>query len=686
MSGLTQTSAMFVTAQETTEEPEYFFDVTILVRNSTNDLLVQERAAAMDIIAGELKKVKINATVIKILNWTEFDEKILPEGIYPYPTYEKGGFDIFEIGFGGSAFEPDSPPGLGNWKALSVWAEYFLERDIVGYGVPDTELESLIYDYYDVSESDEERLQAFNELQNHMFENLPYIPYLEDEAVLFCDSELDQSMMQALSDAMSSAQLTIPWEMLDLGSKQNITFTGLASAITPYLALNYEVLYHNVWWRLITNLLHQKMYERDVTDPSIWIPVIAETLPEWSPDKTQATIKLREDVYFSDGVKLNSSDVVESYNFYLHPNSDARDKIDTWTNYILDWTVMKDFMNPLANFVTAIDEFTVQFDFTKTHVNIMGMLSKPIIPTHIWGTYQNSYFNDMTYPSSLALQEFLIDGNSPLVVGAGPYALKEIIFFDPSMVPADVHTAFSTKTFIFEAVPNYWRSDLKIKNIKLENNLFMSNLDEVEMIINGDSDFSMSQIWNDPTIAETNSEVSIVKSPAFGTKLIALNMNHSIFGTGRETPLGLYDQDRQSEAAKYVRQAISHAIPREDIISNIFDGQGRATSIPFSYRAAYRNQSITYHEYNLDKARELLFLAGYGQIFGEEERDFIDTITDPLILATIGGVALVSGIFVNRFTSFRWKNLIQRRSDKVQYAKDYVDEAKKIAKDSTKEE
>lgn len=97
---------------------------------------------------------------------------------------------------------------------------------------------------------------------------------------------------------------------------------------------------------------------------------------------------------------------------------------------------------------------------------------------------------------------------------------------------------------------------------------------------------------------------------------LMLNMLHPVFGTGRETPLGMANSLRAAEAAKYVRQAISYAIPRQLIAEKLnlttnpeYIGLGIT-----SYHLLWQgfDSSLQPYEYNLTKAKELLAKAGYG--------------------------------------------------------------------------
>ncbi len=64
---------------------------------------------------------------------------------------------------------------------------------------------------------------------------------------------------------------------------------------------------------------------------------------------------------------------------------------------------------------------------------------------------------------------------------------------------------------------------------------------------------------------------------------ICYNLKHPVFGTGVDTPLGKQDPSRAAEAAAYIRQAISHAMPRDEIVKGIAGGYGAPGTVPIAW-------------------------------------------------------------------------------------------------------
>ena len=69
---------------------------------------------------------------------------------------------------------------------------------------------------------------------------------------------------------------------------------------------------------------------------------------------------------------------------------------------------------------------------------------------------------------------------------------------------------------------------------------------------------------------------------------------------------------RAAEAAAYIRKAISHAMPREQIVQEIAGGYGKPGTVPIPYSAPeYDRDILKPIAYDLDMSRQYLERAGY---------------------------------------------------------------------------
>jgi ABC-type transport system substrate-binding protein len=140
-----------------------------------------------------------------------------------------------------------------------------------------------------------------------------------------------------------------------------------------------------------------------------------------------------------------------------------------------------------------------------------------------------------------------------------------------------------------------------------------------------------------------------VRYEAFGVQELGINMAHPILGTGVDTPLGQQDPSRAAEAARYVRQAISHLIPRESIIDTILDGFGTPaiTNTICTLTAGY-DPSIEFHAYDVELAKSLLAAAGYDTGVPPPSGGFLEEYGLYVAVAVVVVVVAVAAVYYLR--------------------------------------
>ncbi|MHA1954099.1 MAG: ABC transporter substrate-binding protein [Candidatus Heimdallarchaeaceae archaeon] len=117
---------------------------------------------------------------------------------------------------------------------------------------------------------------------------------------------------------------------------------------------------------------------------------------------------------------------------------------------------------------------------------------------------------------------------------------------------------------------------------------------------------------------------------------MAINMKHPVIGTGELTPKGT------SEAARNLRKAISHAVPRNEIISDILEGEGIAGITSCHPDSDVFDSDLEPYAYNLTLAREYMKKAG----FGEGETTSYSGLG--IFMITIAGIAIFTILRKNK--------------------------------------
>ncbi|GAH30711.1 unnamed protein product, partial [marine sediment metagenome] len=175
-----------------------------------------------------------------------------------------------------------------------------------------------------------------------------------------------------------------------------------------------------------------------------------------------------------------------------------------------------------------------------------------------------------------------------LVTSCGPFMMEA---FDPALS-------------VMKMIPN----DFYLEEVLLDE-LYLTYIygkdSAVAELIAGEIDIMDAQYY--PVLADfegvSGIEGVLIKDPSH--QEIGVNMRHPIMGTGELTPVGTAD------AAKGIRKAISHAIPRVTIVEEILEGLGAPGVIPCPDAVVGFDDSLEFYAYDLDIAKGYMEAAGY---------------------------------------------------------------------------
>ena len=640
----------------TNQSDEYFFDIVFLVRNDTKEHQRNpERILANEKIVEELRSIKINATIVYVNDFNYFENHTYNQDTYPYRTYNESGFDMYLVGLADSILTADPPSVLGIDRGFG----YLDGQDMAGY--IDFDYKYLVDQFYDEF-NETKRLAIFDEIQQKLYNDLPVISISESELLGYGSANTRD--LEELFLGLTSGEGKFLWSNHDFGQNE-FSMLGLSSAVTPYDELNFELSFTKMWNRVITNMIYESLYQLNISD-STWVPVLAEDFPEWNFDHKIATIKLRNDAYFADGHPVLAEDVVNSYMMYLRPCQELLDARVLQPQYLRDYDIYKEFFNSNLDFVKALNDTAVQFVFTKSHSRYLTLLSKNIMPSHAYGSFMDYITNNVTGNRKL-VNDFITYGYSNLTFGSGPFKIADVNINEDG--------DFVDKVTL-EAVENYWRGQPSFSNLTY---IWDSTNDYdtfFEMMQNGTVDIALPY----PFLFGLNITTVPIKtytSSGFLIYLLVPNLMHPIFGTGVNTPLGRSDPSDSSkakEAAKLVRRAISHIIPREAIVNELYQGLGTPVGIPISQYDPGFNSTL-YDAYDKELAMQYLFDAGYGNPKYESKSEPL--YRNPYFIGGIASTFFVTAVVVYKFTSFRLKNPFKKELT-TEDAQKYIKRAKKL--------
>lgn len=281
------------------------------------------------------------------------------------------------------------------------------------------------------------------------------------------------------------------------------------------------------------------------------VPQLAD---DWnvSEDGLEITFYLREDVEWHDGEPFTSKDVVFTYNI---PLSD-------------------DYTGPRGSYFSSIDEVEALDDYTvKLHMKepnaqlFVRTTVYPILPEHILGDVDISELDAHNF-------------NTENPVGTGPFKLGEW--------KQGQHVKFVANENYYQGRP--YLDSITRKEVPDSNAMLAQfKAGEIDMIGVSSDDISVAE--------------SLVADGAAVLKS-GLNSAYNMIQYNLKNPLF---EDKK------VRQALTHALNREEMIEVVFEGNGEVAhspGIPFLWAF---NDDVPKFNYDPDRALELLEEAGWSE-------------------------------------------------------------------------
>jgi len=204
---------------------------------------------------------------------------------------------------------------------------------------------------------------------------------------------------------LSSIGLVFAQEMTDVGTPRSETLIFQTFDRQTASPDQHNPMMAYARWRGFRELGWGALWETD-TGTGESYPELAAEMPEvLNDDHTLFRIKLREGIYWSDGVEFTADDVIYSLDVY-HRYSQQATRVSRIVNYVESWEKIDDYTVEVQTVNPAYDFHTVMGIYT------CGSAFVPL-PKHIFEQYEPN------------VHEFR--NTNPVTLG--PYTVKE---FDPS--------------------------------------------------------------------------------------------------------------------------------------------------------------------------------------------------------------------------------------------------------------
>ena len=299
-------------------------------------------------------------------------------------------------------------------------------------------------------------------------------------------------------------------------------------------------------------------------------PMIAERW-QWSEDSSYVKFFLRDDIYWSDGKELTSSDVVFSYDVFSDPDVQSS-LFGTFNQLYTDSTGYVDVKKTFK--IISAKEF--EMHFPENSVADLVKISIPVIPEHI--------FSDIGRDQ---LDNNEINFNP---VSSGPFKLKKWDRNQTIILEADsssfLFTPGQIAELVFKVIPDYTSRILQLRK---------GDIDLVELVKVEDMDELKS-----------DDDLSVINNAGREYDYIGWNnIDPELFSEGEVKPNKLF-------GSKNVRKALSMAINRKEILEEYLLNQGELAVSPVSpiFKTVFDDQVKPY-EYNPDEAKKILAQEGW---------------------------------------------------------------------------
>jgi ABC-type transport system substrate-binding protein len=586
---------------------ENLFTITLIVPGPN-----PSRKAWAAVVENSLDAAGIDAQRVE-LDWDSvYSRALTPDEETVGKTYAEGGFDALFVGYAMNV-DPDPFPLFDSTQFPPLGQNYYLwnnsENDRLGQLIKTTTDEAT-------------RLQYVKEWQKLAYDEQPTATiHYSKEIVAFDPTALKGGPFEIYH--YPAWPRVKNWELNPTTTQTSIVLaqTGPApeEGLNPHLTTSYYDLtvYDNIF---------DTLAERENIETKAMIPSLASSWEVASDDKTW-TLHLRDDVTWHDGVAFTADDVKFSYDAYF--NDDIGSPIGAF---------MKDIIGSADN-VVVVDPTTVKFNLPSPYAYFVEtVLTYYIIPKHVLENVPAADWK--THPFNTASGSYTVGSYTAYgPIGTGPY----------------MYAAYDPTTFanIMTKNTNYWnKAALEAAGTFGIENFYVQQIEDSDPAIAalkaGDVDVLDSQYSLSSKLASIEAPWGdYISYDAFGVQELGFNMQHPVIGTGVDTPLGKQDPTKAAEAARYVRQAISHLIDRDNIISTILAGYGSpGLTTPITKVTAGYDTSLNPYSYDITMAKSLLAAAGYDTGVAPPSTDIWSQYSLYIIAAVVVIVVVAAAVIV----------------------------------------
>jgi peptide/nickel transport system substrate-binding protein len=326
------------------------------------------------------------------------------------------------------------------------------------------------------------------------------------------------------------------------GGTYSEALVGSAQFLNPILHQNNDVD------RDFVSLVFSGLLRYD--DQRALVPDLAERY-ELSSDQLTYTFYLRNNVTWHDGDAFTADDVV----FTFQKMQDQKVKSPLYASY-------KDI------YVQKIDDLTVQFGLKKPFAPFLDLMTRQIIPEHIWKTIPSDNF----YLAQLNLKP----------VGTGPWKYKSF----------KKNADGTIRSYTFERNETYYSAKPYLEKLTFK--------------FYPDNDAAIQALKN-----KNVQGVSFVPRDLRDRLTKNTDLNYYTFDAPQYTALFFNQSLNADLKSKAVRQALAYAIDKDRLVREVLAGEGHTVQAPLLPGFLGYHEKVRRYDTNQATAQQLLETAGW---------------------------------------------------------------------------
>jgi ABC-type transport system substrate-binding protein len=549
------------------------------------------------------------------VNFDQLVDRMFALTASPGSSFAQGGYDIGFIGWGYTSYVPDVrsnfqggptyfPPSGNNYAYYNSSTSNNILNQL--YSTTDTATQVQLMHQFEE--------QVFHDAPyNYVFETIDPIPV--------------SSQFTAWGNNTAGVnEVTFPdlqhWSgpsSLVMAEAGNVFPSGTLDPGITASANSFYALY------IYGNILGGQLQEPDPRC-GCYIDGTAQNFTS-TPDGLTWTVNIKPGIHFQDGVEVTADDFLFAQYAETNPAL-ASVNLGPDTTYLgtkvyftfLNGTTrVDDNTSPSVPTTVGWWNATSRYQF-KFHLPAVYSFANPVytgfapLPMHImekfpFASWDSAPFSTASGPYTYTWDTKQYGGSGSYTavgpVGAGAYTLQS---YD-----------FTNNIATLQKWPGYWNAtglqsmgQFTVNTYKVQ---WINDKDAaIAALKNGQVqllDYNYGLAKDKPTL-ETIPGVNVVSATELGWQEMGFNLQNPVFGTGTATPAGQSNPANAAEAARDIRKAISHMIPRDLIVSSMLSGAGYAlASFLGPGWGQWYDPTLTPDTYDLSAAASLLQQAGY---------------------------------------------------------------------------